>query len=108
MYGACDEFGGDRLTRRKLTLAKNGPRRSHLTGAAIQGVCRDPYRAGCLGVINAGQERENPEITRDRSDPPGLEDERVTPEEEAAVAEAEADIAAGRTVSLDEVLREFE
>lgn len=37
-----------------------------------------------------------------------LDDEPVTPEEQAAVAEAEADIAAGRTVSLDEVLREFE
>ena len=37
-----------------------------------------------------------------------LDDEPVTPEEEAAVAEAEADIAAGRTVSLEEILREFE
>ncbi len=37
-----------------------------------------------------------------------LDDEPVTPEEEAAVAEADADIAAGRTVSLDDVLREFE
>jgi hypothetical protein len=36
-----------------------------------------------------------------------LDDEPVTPEEEAAVAEAEADIAAGRTVSLDEIKREL-
>ncbi len=36
-----------------------------------------------------------------------LEDEPTTPEEEAAVAEARADVAAGRTVSLDEIKREF-
>lgn len=36
-----------------------------------------------------------------------IDDEPVTPEEEAAVAEANADIAAGRTVPFDEVLREF-
>lgn len=36
-----------------------------------------------------------------------IDDEPVTAEEEAAVAEAEADIAAGRTVSLDEITREF-
>lgn len=36
-----------------------------------------------------------------------LDDEPTTPEEEAAVAEARADIAAGRTVSLDEIKREF-
>ncbi len=33
--------------------------------------------------------------------------EPATPEEEAAVAEARADVAAGRTVSLDEIKREF-
>lgn len=37
-----------------------------------------------------------------------IDDEPSTPEEEAAVAEARADIAAGRTVSLDEITREFE
>ncbi len=37
-----------------------------------------------------------------------LDDEPVTPAEEAAVAEADAAIAAGETVSLDEILREFE
>ncbi len=37
-----------------------------------------------------------------------IDDEPVTPEEEAAIAEANADIAAGRLVSLDEVVREFE
>jgi predicted transcriptional regulator len=37
-----------------------------------------------------------------------LDDEPVTPEEAAAIAEAEADIAAGRTVPLEEILRESE
>ena len=37
-----------------------------------------------------------------------LEDEEISAEEEAAVAEGRADIAAGRTVSLDEAMREFE
>ena len=37
-----------------------------------------------------------------------LDDEPVTPEEEALVAEANADIAAGRTIPLAEILREFE
>ncbi|MEX2447894.1 MAG: hypothetical protein WD404_04020 [Solirubrobacterales bacterium] len=37
-----------------------------------------------------------------------LEDEEISAEEESAVAEGRADIAAGRTVSLDEAMREFE
>jgi hypothetical protein len=37
-----------------------------------------------------------------------IDDEPVTPEEEAAMAEANADLAAGRTVSLEEAMREFE
>ena len=37
-----------------------------------------------------------------------VDDEPFTEEEEAAVAEAKADIAAGQTVSLDEAMREFE
>ena len=37
-----------------------------------------------------------------------LDDEPETDEERAAVAEADAAIAAGDTVSLDEILREFE
>ncbi len=36
-----------------------------------------------------------------------LDDEPVTPEEEAAIAEANADIAAGRLVSMDEIVAEF-
>jgi hypothetical protein len=36
-----------------------------------------------------------------------LDDEPVTAEEEALVAEANADIAAGRMVSMDEILAEF-
>ncbi len=50
-----------------------------------------------------------------RSDPVAVfldsaptDDEPETEEERRAVAEAEADIAAGRTVSLDEVRRELE
>jgi len=45
-------------------------------------------------------------LTRFLDDAP-LDDEPATPEEEAAIAEAEADIAAGRTVSLEEIKREF-
>lgn len=37
-----------------------------------------------------------------------LDDEPLMPEEEAAIAEAQADIAAGRTVSLEEAMREFD
>lgn len=36
-----------------------------------------------------------------------IDDEPETDEEREAVAEADADIAAGRTIPLDEVLREF-
>jgi hypothetical protein len=36
-----------------------------------------------------------------------LDDEPVTPEEEAAIAEANADIAAGRLISVDEMVAEF-
>lgn len=36
------------------------------------------------------------------------DDEPVTPEEEVLVAEANADIVAGRTIPLAEILREFE
>jgi predicted transcriptional regulator len=35
------------------------------------------------------------------------EDEEISAEEEAAAAEGRADIAAGRTVSLEEIKREF-
>jgi hypothetical protein len=37
-----------------------------------------------------------------------IDDEPVTPEEEVLIAEANADIAAGRTIPLAEILREFE
>lgn len=43
-----------------------------------------------------------------RLDNSPLEDEEISPEEEAAVAEGRADVVAGRTVPLDEVMREFE
>jgi len=42
-----------------------------------------------------------------RLDSAPLEDEEISPEEEAAAAEGRADIAAGRVVSLEEVKREF-
>lgn len=50
--------------------------------------------------------RADPMVIAFRDAP--LDDEPVTPEEEAAIAEARADIDAGRTVSLDEAMREFE
>lgn len=36
-----------------------------------------------------------------------VDDEPFTEEDESALAEARADVAAGRTVSLDEAMREF-
>lgn len=51
-------------------------------------------------------DREDPVLRRLDNAP--LEDEEISAEEEAAVAEGRADIAAGRTVSLDEAMREFE
>jgi len=50
--------------------------------------------------------RADPMVVAFRDAP--LDDEPVTPEEEAAMAEARADLAAGRTVSLEEAMREFE
>lgn len=50
--------------------------------------------------------RADPLVVAFRDAP--LDDERVTAEEEAAIAEAQADLAAGRTVSLEEAMREFE
>ena len=50
--------------------------------------------------------RADPMVAAFRDAP--LDDEPVTPEEEAAMAEARADLAAGRTVSLEEAMREFE
>ncbi|WP_249021234.1 hypothetical protein [Conexibacter sp. S30A1] len=50
--------------------------------------------------------RADPLVVAFRDAP--IDDEPVTPEEEAAMAEANADLAAGRTVSLEEAMREFE
>ena len=68
--------------------------------------------------IEAFSEEEAVEALRllDLSDDPVLvafrdapvDDEPFTEEDEAALAEARADIAAGQTVSLDEALRELE
>jgi predicted transcriptional regulator len=49
--------------------------------------------------------REDPLIRRLDSAP--LEDEEISVEEEAAAAEGRADIAAGRTVSHEEMLRKY-
>ncbi len=50
--------------------------------------------------------RDDPVVTLLDNAP--LEDEEISAEEEAAAAEGRADIAAGRTVSLEEAMREFE
>jgi hypothetical protein len=50
--------------------------------------------------------RADPMVVAFRDAP--LDDEPVTPEEEAAMAEAQADLSARRTVSLEEAMREFE
>jgi hypothetical protein len=49
---------------------------------------------------------DDPVIAAFRDAP--LDDEPLTPEEEAALREADADIAAGRTVSLEELKLELE
>jgi hypothetical protein len=51
-------------------------------------------------------EHEDPVIRLLDAAPP--EDEEISAEEEAAAAEGRADVAAGRTVSLDEAMREFD
>jgi hypothetical protein len=50
--------------------------------------------------------RNDPVVVAFRDAP--VDDEPFTEEDEAALAEARADIAAGRTVSLDEAMREHE
>jgi hypothetical protein len=50
--------------------------------------------------------RGDPVIAAFRDAPP--DDESWTDEDEAAAAEGRADLAAGRTVSLDEAMREYE
>lgn len=50
--------------------------------------------------------RADPVIVAFRDAP--LDDEPFTTEDEEALAEARADVAAGRTVSLDEAMRELE
>jgi len=49
----------------------------------------------------AARQREDPLLSAITSAPE--DDEPLTPEEEAAIAEGRADIAAGRTVSLEDV-----
>jgi predicted transcriptional regulator len=51
------------------------------------------------------KEREDPMIAAFRDAPE--DDEPWTDEDEAAAAEGRADIAAGRTVSMEEIKREF-
>jgi hypothetical protein len=50
--------------------------------------------------------RNDPVVVAFRDAP--VDDEPFTEEDEAALAEARADIVAGRTVSLDEAMRELE
>jgi hypothetical protein len=50
--------------------------------------------------------RNDPVVAAFRDAP--LDNEPFTEEDEAALAEARADLAAGRTVSLDEAMRESE
>ena len=50
--------------------------------------------------------RNDPVVVAFRDAP--LDDEPFTEEDEAAVAEARADVAAARTVPLDEAMRELE
>jgi hypothetical protein len=49
--------------------------------------------------------REDPLIRRLESAP--LEDEEISAEEEAAAAEGRADVAAGRVISHEEMLRKY-
>jgi len=49
--------------------------------------------------------RSDPVLVAFRDAP--LDDEPLTPEEAAALAEADRDIAAGRTISLEELRREL-
>ena len=56
-------------------------------------------------ILRVMDQRADPSLAAFYNAP--ADDEPVTPDEDAAVAEANADIAAGRMVSLDEVLTEF-
>ncbi len=57
-------------------------------------------------VLRLLDQRADPVIAAFRDAPE--DDEPWTEDDEAAAAEGRADIAAGRTVSLDEAMREFE
>lgn len=63
----------------------------------------EPEAKRALSLVK--KEREDPVIAAFRDAPE--DDEPWTEEDEAAVAEGRADIAAGRTVSMEEVKREF-
>ena len=58
-----------------------------------------------IALVAVQREHEDPVIAA-LGDAPE-EDEEIAAEEEAAAAEGRADIAAGRTVSLEEIEREF-
>ncbi len=53
----------------------------------------------------AARQREDPMLSAIANAPE--DDEPLTPEEEAAIDEGRADIAAGRTVSLEDVERQY-
>ena len=60
---------------------------------------------GALEYVAARGEGEDPLIRRLDTVP--LEDEEISAEEEVAAAEGRADIAAGRTISHEEMLRRY-
>lgn len=60
-----------------------------------------------MGAREQPTSREPADALTKLLDDAPLDDEPITPEEEAAVAEADAEIAAGQAVSLEEVRREF-
>ncbi len=64
----------------------------------------EPEAERALSLIEKGH--EDPMIAAFRDAPE--DDEPWTDEDEAAAAEGRADIAAGRTVSLEEIKREFD
>ena len=57
-------------------------------------------------ALTALEALEDPVVAAFRDAPE--DDEPLTPEEEAAITEANADIAAGRTISLEELKHELE
>ncbi len=86
----------------------------NLTGATVCGVtAKEKLRERVEGLseeeaakaLRLLDEREDPVVAAFRDAP--VDDEPLTPEEEGALVEADRDIAAGRTISLEELKREL-